>query len=340
MAGAPDLDEPFGELQPARLEQARASQDLGAVGIVRVLFFRGREGRVDLGSMHDQALKGVPPGPQEGPAESGHDPGRCLRYDTPSMQLTPWVTRIVVATVVAYFVTINSPTLANLMVLFPAAIATRPWTLVTYVFLHAGVWHLFFNMLSLVIFGPRLEAHLQGNQFAYLYFISGITGGLLSYVFTPYEAIVGASGAVFGVMIGYARYWPRDRIYIWGVLPVEVWVLVAVTTGIALLGGFGGYGGDVAHFAHLGGFAGGSCTSGSSSGGRRGAGFERNSEPRRASRFSRADMTRWQRIDRTKLHEVNRAELDRIMEKIAEHGTASLTQSERNFLDTFAERSG
>src|SRR5262245_15135140 len=110
------------------------------------------------------------------------------------MQLTPWVTRIIVATVVAYFTTMASPSLFGAMVLVPAFITTRPWTLVTYMFLHAGVGHLFFNMLSLFFFGPRLEARLAGNQFLFLYFISGITGGLLSYIFTPYSPIVGASG--------------------------------------------------------------------------------------------------------------------------------------------------
>ena len=280
-------------------------------------------------------------GRKRGAFPAGHDPGLPLRYDTPAMQLTPWVTRLIVANVVMYFATMASPTLYGLMVLVPAYIGTRPWTLVTYMFLHAGLGHLFFNMLGLFFFGPRLEARLAGNQFAYLYFISGITGGLLSFVFTPYSPIVGASGAVFGVLLGYARYWPRDRIYIWGILPVEAWVLVAVMTGIAVLGGFGGNGGGVAHFAHLGGFVGGLIYLGWiewRAPGRRFRAKQRAAPQRTLG--SRGDMTRWSRIERGKLHEVNRAELDRIMEKISESGVGSLTQSERTFLDTFADRGG
>ncbi|NIR43976.1 MAG: hypothetical protein GWN71_19620, partial [Gammaproteobacteria bacterium] len=56
----------------------------------------------------------------------------------------------------------------------------------------------------------------------------------------PFAGIVGASGAVFGVLLGFARYWPREQIYIWGVLPVEARWLVVAMTALALFGGFGG----------------------------------------------------------------------------------------------------
>src|SRR4029079_18573037 len=79
-------------------------------------------------------------------------------------------------------------------------------------------------------------------------------GALLSFI-NPYVYIIGASGAVFGVQLAFARYWPRDRILIWGVLPVEAWLLVVVMTAVSIFGGLGQMG-NVAHWAHLGGFAG------------------------------------------------------------------------------------
>ena len=79
-------------------------------------------------------------------------------------------------------------------ILLPAYIPVQPWTLVSYMFLHAGFGHLFFNMLSLYIFGPRVEAEIGGRRFLGLYLVSGIAGGLLSWVFTPMAYIVGHRG--------------------------------------------------------------------------------------------------------------------------------------------------
>lgn len=74
-------------------------------------------------------------------------------------------------------------------------------------------------MITLFFFGPRVEERLGGRRFLLLYFISGIMGGLLSLAFTPRVGIVGASGAIFGVSLAFARFWPRARIYIWGSCP-------------------------------------------------------------------------------------------------------------------------
>ncbi|MBP1653618.1 MAG: Peptidase rhomboid domain protein [Bacteroidetes bacterium] len=245
--------------------------------------------------------------------------------------MNSWTMRLIAANVVMYFLTSASPGLLNLLMLVPAFVPAAPWTVVTYMFLHANLWHLLFNMLSLFFFGPRLEHELGGRDFLLLYFISGIAGALLSFL-TPYVAIVGASGAVFGVLLGFARYWPREQIMIWGIIPVEARWLVIIMTVLSLIGGFGG-GGDIAHFAHLGGFAGGLL-------------FllwrDRNT---RAARFKAsvmpppirpADLERWSRIDRARLHEVNREELDRIMAKLQTGGSAGLTPDERAFLDRFS----
>jgi membrane associated rhomboid family serine protease len=216
------------------------------------------------------------------------------------------------------------------LMFIPALILDRPWTLVTYMFLHGGVWHLLFNMLGLFFFGPRLEDELGARDFLLLYFISGIAGALLSFL-TPTSAIVGASGAIYGVLLGYAYFWPRDQILIWGVLPVEARWMVLIMTALSLYGGFSG-GDDVAHFAHLGGFAGGYL-------------FLRLRKPRlrkptvSASALpapTHAELHRWARINREKMHEVNRAELDRIQAKIRDNGAASLTQTDREFLDRFS----
>jgi len=170
--------------------------------------------------------------------------------------MTPWVQRLIVANIAVFGLQVLVPGLAAFLVFVPSEVVTRPWTILTYMFLHGGFSHLFFNMLGLFFFGGRVEHRLGGRDFARLYFVSGVAGALLSLVLDPRSPIIGASGGVFGVSLAFAMFWPRERIYIWGVLPVEAWLLVAVNTGLSVFSGFGGSGSGVAHFAHLGGYLG------------------------------------------------------------------------------------
>ncbi len=252
--------------------------------------------------------------------------------------MTPWVLRLLAANVGVFFVQAVLPGLTLGLEFRPALALTRPWTIVTYMFLHGGFGHLFFNMLSLFFFGPRLESRLGSAHFVRLYFVSGVMGALLSMVFTPGAAIIGASGAVFGVMLGFAWFWPRDPIYIWGVFPVEARWLIAFMTVMALFGASTG-GGMIAHFAHLGGFLGGFLYLKWAS---RNPALERFRRAARAPaprlETSSAAMERWKKIPRENLHEVNRSELDRILDKISASGIASLTPGEREFLDRFSAR--
>jgi membrane associated rhomboid family serine protease len=223
------------------------------------------------------------------------------------------------------------PGLTQSLMLVPFLIPLRPWTVVTYMFLHAGFAHLFFNMLALYFFGPRLEGRLGGRRFIGLYLTSGVAGAVMSLV-TPYAAIVGASGAVFGVMLGYAHYWPRDTVYIF-FLPMEARWLVVLMTAMSLFGAWQGQGG-IAHFAHLGGFVGGFL-------------YLRWIELRspavqfRAAtapppRSSTVDLDRWRRVQPETLHPVNREEYERVMAKVDLAGAAGLTPDERAFLDRFS----
>lgn len=253
--------------------------------------------------------------------------------------MTPWVRRLLIANVVMFFITQVAPDLVRQLMFVPILIAYRPWTILTYMFLHAGIMHLLFNMIGLYFFGPRLEDRLGGRQFLWLYLLSGITGALLSVPFTPRVAIVGASGAVFGVLMGFALYWPRERIYIWGILPVEARVLVAVMTVASLYFGWQG-GGNVAHFAHLGGFLGGFLYLKWWERRSPAAQFRAKAKPKAKVKTPNgaADIKRWQGIRREDMHPVNNEELDRILDKIGSGGVSSLTPDEREFLERFSAR--
>lgn len=266
------------------------------------------------------------------------------------MFMTPWVQRLLLANVGAFVLTLAMPRLVPQLLLLPAALPYRPWTAVTYMFLHGGIWHLGFNMLALFFFGPRLEMRLGGRHFLGLYFVSGLMAAAVSFVFTPGARIVGASGAVLGVLLGFARYWPRARLLIWGVFPMEARWLVAIMAAASLFFGFSGSRGGIAHFAHLGGLVGGFVylwilekrrgrvtvvedLMRSAGGGR---------ERRRSSRKdrpSRQDVRRWREIDPEGLHEVNRQNLERLWEKLDREGAGSLTERERAFLERMRQLS-
>jgi membrane associated rhomboid family serine protease len=251
--------------------------------------------------------------------------------------MTPWVTRLIIANVAVFFLTVAVPILpVRPLVLVPAYILFRPWTLVTYMFLHAGLWHIVFNMIALFFFGPRLEGRLGSRHFLALYFVSGLTGALLSIPFSPFAQIVGASGAVYGVLLGFARYWPRERIYIWGVLPIEARVLVIIMTVLSLWGGLGGRGAGVAHFAHLGGFLGGFVYLKWREMRSPAARFKVKATPfAKRKPPAQSEVAGWKQIRRDGLHPINRAELDRILDKISATGVSSLTPDERAFLERF-----
>ena len=247
--------------------------------------------------------------------------------------MNSWTLRLIILNVVFYVLAEVSPGLMNAMALIPAYVMVRPWTLVTYMFMHGGFTHILFNMLGLYFFGPRLEEELGGTRFLLLYFISGLMGAVLSFL-TPNAAIIGASGAVYGIFLGFAFFWPRERIYIWGILPIEARWLVVAMTALSLFGGFGAGESFTAQFAHLGGFVGaflflklfGNRT------------FRATVPPPASGAvLQKSTLERWARIESGKLHEVNRGELERIRMKIMTQGVETLTEQEISFLNRFSQ---
>lgn len=250
--------------------------------------------------------------------------------------MTLWARRLLIVTIAAHVVLFYIvPGLIGYFVLIPVLLPQRPWTIVSYMFVHAGWLHLLFNMLGLFFFGPRLESRLGSRDFLLLYFLSGIGGAALSVIFSPTAAIVGASGAVFGILLGFARYWPTEPIYIYGIIPVQARWLVLALAIFSLYAGFSG-GGRIAHFAHLGGFV---------------AGYlflrlrERQRERARLSQglgvessaAVRPDTASWERIAAEGLHELNRREVERIREKLKLVGVQGLHPEERAFMDRMSQ---
>jgi rhomboid family protein len=247
--------------------------------------------------------------------------------------MTPWVLRLLVVNVGVFFLQLTLPGITEELAFVPMDVLSRPWTIVTYMFLHNphGITHLLFNMIGLFFFGPRVEDRLGPQRFFVLYFLSGISGAIVSLIFARYASVIGASAAVFGIMLAFAMFWPRERIYIWGVLPVEARWLVVITTVLALYSGLQGSSGGVADFAHLGGYAGAFIylkwleqTKGAKR-------FRAKAVPKVADTL----LGKWREVDPRSVHEVNRDEVNRILDKINANGLGSLTPQEKLFLSNF-----
>lgn len=253
------------------------------------------------------------------------------------MSLTKWVRVLIIANVAAYIWRLAYPEQAAAFVLVPAYVLRQPWTLVTYMFLHANFGHILFNMLGLFFFGPQVEQRLGGRRFLVLYFVSGLSGAVASIALSPHAGVLGASAAVFGVFLAFAQFWPHAQVLIWGIIPVQARVLIIIMTVMSLLGGTTRvFEPNVAHFAHLGGFIGGWLVLrwyGMRSRTARHRQLQTAPVPRPSSAPSPASVERWKHIALDKLHPVNREEVEKVLGKAERLGAASLTIEEREFLD-------
>jgi membrane associated rhomboid family serine protease len=174
------------------------------------------------------------------------------------------VTRaILIANVVVFLLQLaTSHAIDNLFALWPIGTMFQPWQVVTYAFLHANLMHIFFNMFALYMFGGALENYWGGRRFAVYYFASVLAAaGTELLVLSQSEAVepvIGASGGVFGLLLGFAWFFPRQQLMLlFPPIPMPAWLFVTLYGAIELWAGVTGRQDSVAHFAHLGGMLGG-----------------------------------------------------------------------------------
>ena len=152
--------------------------------------------------------------------------------------------------------------LEDLFALLPLDMGFRPWQLVTYAFLHGSWSHIFFNMLALFMFGGALERFWGARRFV-IYYLACVLAAALVQLTTMTlsgvgEPTIGASGGVFGLLLAFALYFPRQRIILlFPPIPMPAWLFVTLYGLLELFLGVRGYQSNVAHFAHLGGMLGG-----------------------------------------------------------------------------------
>jgi membrane associated rhomboid family serine protease len=201
---------------------------------------------------------------------------------------------------------------------------------VTYLFLHGGFFHIFFNMLMLWMFGRELEARWGSRFFLKFYFLTGIGAGIVSFLFSIGSQIptIGASGAVMALLVAFAMNDPDRQVYVWFLFPIKIKYLVLVFVGIDLLAAMSHTPDGVARFAHLGGAL---------------IGFLYLKADWRIFHLGR--MLRDYRYERRvkKLQKRRAAtrhvmdEVDRVLDRINEVGYEGLTREERRILEEASE---
>jgi len=268
--------------------------------------------------------------------------------------MSPWVKRLLIANLAVWGLFALGILPRGAIEWLGFAVPTsflRPWTAVTYMFVHVGFGHLFTNMLVLFFFGPPLENHWGSRFFLKFYLACGLGGAafhlLLGSLIGPVP-MIGASGAIFGLLLAFAMNWPDAKIYLYFLFPVPAKWFVGILGAFTLFATVQGGGGGVAHWAHLGGLVTGFLYL--RFGERIGRGLKRGffkekpshvrverggraEAPRRERREPRPSSRRAGGVDGDALDEV-----DRILDKIRESGMDSLTPKERAFLDEMSRR--
>ena len=133
------------------------------------------------------------------------------------------------------------------------------WQFLTYMFTHSGLSHILFNMLGLFFFGVQVERRIGSKEFLLFYLTTGVLAGVFSfvvYLLTGMFGVIllGASGAVFGVLLAFAVFFPHANIYLMGIFPIRAPVLVIGFTAIELFNQVFGMQSGVANMTHLAGF--------------------------------------------------------------------------------------
>lgn len=188
-------------------------------------------------------------------------------YYIPPMQ--SWVFAIIVVNVMVFFAdAIRGEGLINDLLLVKSTTLSHPlewWRLITYSFAHGDFKHLLFNMLALFFFGPLVERKYGPREFLCFYFIAAVVSSLVwvvlnfgagqydpvNDVFYP-RRMLGASGAIYGVVMLVVFNYPRMSVYVWGILEMPMWLMGVLYVGLDLFGVIGLSGDDhVAHVAHL-----------------------------------------------------------------------------------------
>ncbi|MCP4582702.1 MAG: rhomboid family intramembrane serine protease [candidate division Zixibacteria bacterium] len=246
----------------------------------------------------------------------------------------PVVKMLLISNAVVFILTYFSPiVISKYFGLVPQATWSQfmIWQPVTYLFLHGGFWHIAMNMFILWMFGSDLERTWGSKEFLKYYLICGIGAGLFNVVLQPNSLIpiIGASGAIYGILIGFAILFPNRLIYIYFLFPVKAKYLVMFLVGVAFFMSMVGTGDNIAHIVHLGGALIGFLYL-------RGNWQGRSIKQKISGYFHRQRMEKMARQHEKELKMME--EVDRILDKINQVGYDNLTRHEKKILEDASDQ--
>ena len=271
---------------------------------------------------------------------------------SPSYRITPWVGRLIIANAVVLLLRMTlftTPEIVQALQFAPGTSFTHPWTFFSYMFVHAGLLHLLANMLMLYVFGTAVESRMGSRNFILYYLFCGVGAAVFSLLLAgmlPVAPFIGASGAVLGVAVAFAYFWPDAELMVFPFpFPIKARTLVIGLVVLDIVASRLWPNDGVAHLAHVGGALFGFI-------------FFRAqwwlsrrapSEPVRsvervvmvqsgsAEPDHHTPVTPMRPRRRAESDPVT-AEVDRVLDKISERGISSLTPAERRFLDEVAKK--
>jgi membrane associated rhomboid family serine protease len=194
---------------------------------------------------------------------------RTTSYSFGPGPLSPAIRALIIANVAMFVVRVFFRGITNYLGLIPADLVEHffVWQPFTYMFLHGSFFHILFNMLALWMFGTELEWMWGTRYFLWYYFVTGLAAAattvavsLLPFPFADgiyYAATIGASGAIYGLLLAYGLYFPNRPIYLYLIFPIPAKYFVMLMGAVAFLSSASGAGGGIAHTAHLGGLVAG-----------------------------------------------------------------------------------
>jgi len=244
--------------------------------------------------------------------------------------LSTAVGRLIIANVAVFFLQQVIPAINMWFALTPrlAVEHLHVWQIVTYMFMHGGFGHLFFNMLVLWFVGSMIEPVWGARKFMRYYLACGIGGGLLHMLLQYNASVVGASGAIFGLYLALAMMFPDQHIYLYFLIPVKVKHFVIGLTVLTLAQGISG-GEGIAYFAHLGGMLAGLIMF--------------RGDIWRRTRFEMGPKRQWNEYLRERQRqdeEASRNNIDSILDKISAKGYENLSPTEKRILENYSRQRG
>ena len=199
------------------------------------------------------------------------------------------------------------------------------WQPFTYLFFHGGIWHVLMNMFVLWMFGSELETLWGRKEFFKYYFLTGVGSGLVTVLFSlnSFVPVVGASGAVYGILLAYGLIFPNRYVYLYFFIPVRVKYFVIIIGALTFFSSFGGGSSGVSHLTHLSGML-------------IGLGYLKSNvslDLLKSVLIKQKDGIRHRIIKKKRRRDYDlRVEVDRLLDRINEVGYDGLSENEKKFL--------